>query len=195
MKKIQFCFVVLFAIGFLACTTSGISIAEEKGKPTFKERMAAEKAKRAEKAANRADQDKPYVFTKVHQIDLSKKEIILHIRAYIAEKFVSAKSVIEISDLELGKLVGDISLRDPEAGWLSVYRGINARIMFDAKDGKYRLKATNVVNLSQEGLPEPMITVEGGNRQWMEPMANRLLNDFADEVQKHLISAKSGDDW
>jgi len=65
----------------------------------------AEESKNEEKLS-----DGPYVFEKIESVDLSKSEIITYSAAFIAEKFVSAKSVLQLKDAELGKIVGDVVL-------------------------------------------------------------------------------------
>jgi hypothetical protein len=78
----------------------------------------------------------PYVFEKIETIDLKKKEIIGHANAFIAEKFVSAKRVIQLTDADLGKIVGDVILMNPDAGFFEAFKGIKTRLILDARDGR-----------------------------------------------------------
>ncbi len=71
--------------------------------------------------------------------------IVEQANAFIAEKLVSAKSVIELRDDELGKIVGDVVLANKDAKLFDAFKGIKTRMTLDAKDGKYRLRFTDVV--------------------------------------------------
>lgn len=82
--------------------------------------------------------DAAYVFERIENVEMNKNEIIAHSAAFIAEKFVSAKSVIQLKDPELGKIVGDVVLMNSKAGFFDAFKGIKGRLILDAKDGKYR---------------------------------------------------------
>lgn len=56
-----------------------------------------------------------FLFEKVESVELTKKEVVAHAAAFIAEKFKLSKSVIELRDDELGKIVGDVVLANPNA--------------------------------------------------------------------------------
>src|SRR5216117_2098128 len=93
----------------------------------------------------------PYIFEKIESVELTKKEIIAHANAFIAERFVSAKSVIQLNDSDLGKIVGDVVLMKPQPGAFDAFKGIKTRLVLDAKDGRYRLQASNVEGIDGRG--------------------------------------------
>jgi hypothetical protein len=135
--------------------------------------------------------DKPYVFEKIESVDLSKKEIIAHANAFIAERFVSAKSVIQLSDSELGKIVGDVVLMNAQAGFFDAFKGIKIRLVLDAKDGRYRLQASNVEGIDAKGVvPATWGRLESANRYRIEPLAQSLLPAFAEDLLAYLKKAK-----
>jgi hypothetical protein len=145
-----------------------------------------EEARREDKAA-----DSPYVFEKIENVELNKKEIIAHSNAFIAEKFVSAKSVIQLNDAELGKIVGDVVLMNSKAGFFDGFKGIKTRLVLDAKDGKYRLQASNVEGIDGNGAVSFWGKLEGANRYRIEPLAQSVLSEFADDLLSYLRKAKS----
>lgn len=134
-------------------------------------------------------------YESVQALDLTKKEIIAHASAFIAEKFRSAKSVIELRDDELGKIVGDVILRDPDAGSWAAFTGVKVRLVIDAKDGRYRVQATNVVAVDQKSVPSPFGDIEGANRYRIEPMASKILPAFFTELHSYMVKAKTDDNW
>jgi hypothetical protein len=136
-----------------------------------------------------------FVFEKISPVELSKKEIITQAAAFIAAKFVSARSVIQLQDAELGKIVGDVILHDRDARMLAAFKGVKVRITIDAKDGRYRLQATNIVGIDGNGAVSPWGEVESANQYRIEPLAAKLLNDFEQELTSHLKTAKAAENW
>jgi hypothetical protein len=133
----------------------------------------------------------PYVFEKVESVDLSRKEIIAHANAFIAERFVSAKSVIQLNDPELGKIVGDVVIMNSQAGFFDAFKGIKTRLVLDAKDGRYRLQASNVEGIDGKGVvPAMWGKLESANRYRIEPLAQSLLPAFSEDLHAYLKKAK-----
>lgn len=135
-----------------------------------------------------------FIYEKIEPVELSKKEIIANSAAFLAEKFRSSKSVIELRDDELGKIVGDVILRNPKAKFLSAFPAVKARIIIDAKDGRYRLQATNIVGVDGNGKVTTW-TVEGANQYRLEPAALEALNAFAAEFKAYISDVHSSSDW
>ena len=136
-----------------------------------------------------------YVFERVENVDLNKSEIVAHSAAFFAEKFVSAKSVIQLKDPELGKIVGDVVLMNSKARFLDAFKGIKGRLVLDAKDGKYRLQMSNIEAIDGNGLVSPFGKLEGANRYRIEPMAKSVLAEFSDEITAYLKKAKTSENW
>jgi hypothetical protein len=149
-----------------------------------------DEAKKEEKAS-----DVAFVFERIENVELTKNEIIAHSTAYIAEKFVSAKSVIQMKDPELGKIVGDIVLMNPKAGFLDAFKGIKGRLVIDAKDGKYRLQMSNIEGIDGNGVVPAFGKLEGANRYRIEPMSKSVLATFSDELTAYLKKAKASANW
>ena len=149
-----------------------------------------EEAKTEEKPS-----DGPYVFERIENVDLNKSEIIIHSTAFIAEKFVSAKSVIQLKDPELGKIVGDVVLMNSKAGLFDAFKGIKGRLVLDAKDGRYRLQMSNIEAIDGNGVVSPFGRLEGANRYRIEPLAKSLLAEFSDELTGYLKKAKASANW
>jgi hypothetical protein len=139
--------------------------------------------------------DGPYVFERVENVDLNKSEIVAHSAAFIAEKFVSAKSVIQLKDPELGKIVGDVVLMNSKARFLDAFKGIKGRLVLDAKDGKYRVQMSNIEAVDGNGVVSPFGKLEGANRYRIEPMAKSVLAEFSDEITAYLKKAKASANW
>ena len=139
-------------------------------------------------------EDGLFLYEKIEPVELSKKEIIAHSAAFLAEKFKSSKSVIELRDDELGKIVGDVILRNPKAKFLSAFPAVKVRIIIDAKDGRYRLQATNIVGVDGNGKVTTW-TIEGTNQYRLEPAALEALNAFAAEFKTYISNVKSSSDW
>lgn len=150
----------------------------------------AEESKNEEKLS-----DGPYVFEKIENVDLSKSEIITYSAAFIAEKFVSAKSVLQLKDAELGKIVGDVVLMNSKAGFFDAFKGIKSRLVIDAKDGRYRLQMTGIEAIDGKGVVSPFGRLEGANRYRIEPMAKLLLAEFSGEFTEYLKKAKASENW
>lgn len=143
-----------------------------------------------------AKEDKPpFVWEKISSVELTQKEIITYINAYIAEKFVSGKHVIELSDPELGKLVGTVTLMDPDAKMLSAFHGIHGRLIVDAKDGRYRLQMANIVAVDSKMQKSGWGEIEGANNYRIQPVADRTLANFSNELQAYLANAKKAGEW
>jgi hypothetical protein len=135
--------------------------------------------------------DAPYVFERIENVELSKKEIVAHTSAFIAEKFVSARSVIQLNDSELGKLVGDVVLMNTQAGFFDAFKGIKTRLVLDARDGRYRLQASNVEGIDGNGVvPAMWGKLESANRYRIEPLAQSLLKALAEDLSEYLKKAK-----
>lgn len=150
----------------------------------------------AEEGENEAvTSDGPYVFERIENVDLNKSEIVAHSAAFIAEKFVSAKSVIQLKDPDLGKIVGDVVLMNSKAGFFDAFKGIKGRLVLDAKDGKYRLQMSSIVAIDGNGGVSPFGKLEGANRYRIEPMTNSVLGEFSDELTAYLKNAKTSADW
>jgi hypothetical protein len=163
-------------IGVLIGATSILSVAS----------VTAQEAKKDGPAA-----DTPYVFERIESVELTKKEIIAHANAYIAENFVSARRVIQLSDPELGKIVGDVVLMKGDAGLFDAFKGIKTRLVLDARDGRYRLQATNVEGIDGTGVvPAMWGKLESANRYRIEPLAQSLLPALAADLQTYLKKAK-----
>lgn len=150
----------------------------------------SEDAKSEEKPANAE-----YVFERIENVEMSKNEIIAHSAAFIAEKFVSAKSVIQLNDPELGKIVGDVVLMNSNARFLDAFKGIKGRLVLDAKDGRYRLQMSNIVAIDGNGVESAWGKLEGANRYRIEPMAKSVLATFSDELAAYLKKAKASGNW
>ena len=150
----------------------------------------AEEVKNEEKPS-----DGPYVFERIENVDLNKSEIIIHSTAFIAEKFVLAKSVIQLKDPELGKIVGDVVLMNSKAGLFDAFKGIKGRLVLDAKDGRYRLQMSNIEAIDGNGVVSPFGRLEGANRYRIEPLAKSLLAEFSDELTGYLKKAKASANW
>lgn len=143
-----------------------------------------------------AKEDKPpYVWEHIANVDLTQKEIITHTNAYIAEKFVSGRHVVELNDPDLGKLVGTVTLMDPDAKMLSAFHGINGRLIVDAKDGRYRLQMTNIVAVDSKMQKSGWGQIESANNYRIQPVADRALATFSNELQAYLANAKKAGEW
>ncbi len=150
----------------------------------------AEEAKSEEKPS-----DSPYVFERIENVDLNKSEIISYSSAFIAEKFVSAKSVIQLKDSELGKIVGNVVLINSKAGFFDAFKGIKGRLVLDAKDGRYRLQMSNIEAIDGNGVVSAFGRLEGANRYRIEPMAKSMLAEFSNELTGYLKKAKNSAKW
>lgn len=139
--------------------------------------------------------DALFLFEKVESVDLTKKEVVAHAAAFIAEKFKSSKSVIELRDDELGKIVGDVVLANPDAKMFDAFKAIKTRVIVDAKDGKYRLQATNIVGIDGNGNVSPWGNIESANQYRVEPLALHVLSAFAEEFKAYMGKAKTDDSW
>lgn len=143
-----------------------------------------------------AKEDKPpFIWEKIATVDLTKKEIVTYTNAFIAEKFVSGKSVIELTDPERGKIVGTVVLMNPDAKMLNPFHGIYGRLIVDAKDGRYRLQMTNIVAVDSKGLKANWGEIESANNYRIQPMADKVLADFAAELNAYLTNAKKSAEW
>jgi hypothetical protein len=139
--------------------------------------------------------DGAYVFERIERVDLSKSEIISHSTAFIAEKLVSAESVIRLKDPEMGKIVGDVVLMNAKAGYFDAFKGIRTRLVLDAKDGRYRLQMSNIETVDGYGVISPLGRLEGAYRYRIEPIANSVMAEFSDELTTYLRRVKAAENW
>lgn len=93
-----------------------------------------------------------FIFEKIEPVELSKKEIVANSAAFLAEKFKSSKSVIELRDDEIGKIVGDVILRNPKAKFLSAFPAVKARIIIDARTDAIVFKQPTLSALMEMGM-------------------------------------------
>ncbi|MFD0727448.1 DUF4468 domain-containing protein [Lysobacter brunescens] len=135
-----------------------------------------------------------FVYEKIEAVDLSKREIVSHAAAFLAEHFKSSRSIIELRDDELGKIVGDIIVKNPKAKMLSAFPAIRTRIIIDAKDGRYRLQATNIVGVDGNGTVTSW-GIEGANQYRIEPAALEALNAFSSALNSYINNAQSSGNW
>ena len=140
---------------------------------------------------------KPFVFAEVRKVDLTKEEIITNTAVFIAQKFVSSKSVIDVNSPTQGKLAGNIILKDPDAGWLDIYKYISLQLIVEAKNGRFRMQAKNVHGLLNDfgRPPEHMSGIEGRNADVLKPKTYKLLNKLLSELNSHLLKTKANSKW
>ncbi len=156
---------------------------EEECPPTAAEIEAAIKAKI------------PFEFIKVRQVtSLKKTEIISYIAVYIAENYVSPKTVIQLNDPTNGRIVFQVRIWDESAGIFTNIKGIDATLSIDAKDGRFRLKATAVDGIrSANGVFTASINSEHGPD--IKPVAYKLLGQLLNKLEVYLNKAKKDADW
>lgn len=139
---------------------------------------------------------KPFDFTEVRKVNLKKDEIIKFSASYIAENFKSAKKVIELNDLSQGKIIGNVILRNSEAGFFDAFHGIEATIIIEAKENRFRFKAINVYGLTKDMVRSVWSSeVDGSNAYRIKPMAYKVLNKFLTNIENYLNKAKSESKW
>lgn len=138
----------------------------------------------------------PYEYEQIKDVaGLGKKEIVAQTNAFIAETFKSGKTVTEMSDADAGKIIGNVILIDPAAGILSPFKGFQATMTVDAKDGKYRLRFTNVTAVDQKLQPSGFGKVEGANNYRLQPIADRVFPEFGAKYDAYIRKAKTDDNW
>ena len=139
--------------------------------------------------------DGRYVYERIETVDLKKSEIVAYAAAFIAERVVSGRSAIQLTDSQLGKIIGDVELMNPRTGSSDSFKGIKCRLVLDAKDGRFRLQISNVEAIDRFGALSPFGKLEGTYRGEIEPLATSLLTDFSSELTGYLKSAKAPTNW
>lgn len=139
--------------------------------------------------------DEIYVYEKIYSSELSKSEIISNSNAYLAEMFSSAKSEIKLKDMDLGRIIGNVTLMNSNAGFFDAFKGIVGKLVIDAKDGRYRVTMSNIEAVDGNGDVAAFGKLEGANRYRIEPMAKSVLDDFSYELETYLKNAKASSDW
>ena len=138
----------------------------------------------------------PYVYKSINEVSLTKAEIISYSSQFIAQKFVSGKSVIELKDKELGKIVGNIVLMNKKAKFFHAFKGISGNMTISAKKGKFKFEMASIVGTDGKGKKANFGELEGANRYRIEPMTVQILDEFVLELKNYLSKAKaSDDDW
>ena len=97
--------------------------------------------------------------------------------------------------MELGKLVGTVVLMNEDAKFLHAFHGIYGRLILDAKDGRYRMQMTNIVAVDSKGIKAAWGEIESANNYRIQPMAEKVLADFSDELNAYLANAKKSAEW
>lgn len=126
----------------------------------------------------------------VSENNLSKNDIYNGTLLWLAETFKSSKSVIELKDKELGKIIGNIALdlNIDRLGIWPVYQTYEFSLKIDIKDNKYRLTFTNVndVSLFKKGeYYDPFY----GNQ------AQKELSKLSEDLAKYLSNYKPNDNF
>lgn len=140
------------------------------------------------------EQMKPYEFTIVEKVDVHKADIIKYAQTYFTETLDGGKDAIQLADPERGQLIGDIVLIDKDAGFLSAFRAIRTRVVIDSKDGRFRLRGTNIQALSAFDDPDG-VAVREHNRESLQPMTDKLLTSFATGLKEYLEKTRKNADW
>ena len=126
----------------------------------------------------------------IQDIDMSKDEIYTQSLSWMAEKFVSAKDVIQLKDKEAGKIIGK-GYTDIKIGWLVLIPS-KFTLKIDAKDNKYRLTFKDVImDFGQSGGEKP---IESTNLNSTEQKARDSFNAIAASLQQYLVEAET-DEW
>lgn len=157
----------------------------------FVEKM---EAKKAEQAAKKEAADAPYVFSKIQSVKLSKFEIIKNTHSFVAENFRYSKNGIQLNDPDVGNFIANVLVQDKDAGFFDAFHGITCMLQVEAKEHKYRIKATHVIAVDTDGNESPFGEIEGGNRYRIEPLANKVLEKLSSDLQSHLEKSKE-DQW
>lgn len=107
------------------------------------------------------DVSKKIQLSLVDSVTGNKKELINYAKAWIAKSFQSARAVIEMEDLENGKLIGKVIIPlDKEDARIKT--SAHFTITIDAKDNKYRAVFDDYIRYVKLENENPKITVDGG---------------------------------
>jgi len=141
-----------------------------------------------------ASDDAPYKFAKVQEVALNKSEIIKASHLYIAENFKYSKNGIQLNDPDAGSFIANLRIMDNDAGFFDAFKGITFLLSVEAKDKKFRIKATHIVAIDGNGAVSAFGDVNGSNRYRIEPLADKILNKLTADIQAHLEKEKD-DAW
>ena len=133
--------------------------------------------------------DGPIRFEVVREVDMPKDAIYQGANQWIAEKFVSAKRVIELQDQETGTIIGNGISQIPGPLPFTTMP-LRFKLRIDMKDGKLRMTFTNFELVEAGNKP-----IEYANRQFLEPKAGDMANSLADNLATYLRQRTVESDW
>lgn len=149
--------------------------------------------------ATTADADKTLEI--VVEVSAAKKEdIYASTKLWMAETFISSKSVIEVDDKEAGRIIGNISadVVCTKGFWACAgLKGnyLNATMRIDIKDAKFRITLSKMTWSSP-----PTTTANGYDR--VEFYSNEKVDEMmptlealAESLKQSIATGKAKNDW
>lgn len=146
------------------------------------------------KASDTHKPSDPFEVQIVKEVDLKKDAIYDATLQWLAETFVSSKSVIEFQDKGSGKIIGnirvEIQMHDPifGAAWTA---NAKATQKIEIKDGKFRMSFSNIY------VEDLNLSVTYGDRysgdtsmSESRKAVTKSFNELADSLQAYLLKSK-----
>ena len=144
-------------------------------------------------AAHAAEDKPPFQFERVGEAPGTTAQLVTKAQSFLAERQGSAKVATQQVDKEAGRIVNDIVLMNSDAGMFDAFHGVSTRLILEFKEGRYRLRATDIWGADRDGKRSSWGDVNGANRYRIEPLAQAVLDRFAADLDAYL--KRPMDNW
>lgn len=153
-----------------------------------------------------------FKWNKIDTTSLTKNELYLITKSFIAEKFVSANAVIQNDDKEAGVIILSVRNIQEVKYSLALYTYVYSyNVIFKFKDGKYNLIIDNVYCINsyfsgtgkigkiqpfegEENYPRPSFSNPNIPTHKAVPMMNNLKKELQDLFDSYVIYLKDKND-
>lgn len=129
----------------------------------------------------------------------TKEQIYTATKIWLAENFVSSKSVIEVDDKESGIIIGNANMKYPcTQGMSCLVKGdwrLNVSLRFDMKDQKFRITFTNMSWSSPSSSTSPAYNNVPLNTKGDIEEVKKALDKMADDIKDSIVKETSRKDW
>lgn len=177
-------------------------------RPPTVEEIAQQKAE----AVAEAKAKLPFKFVEVREVPgMKSADIINNAVLFVTSRFVvkqtkgwggamlydapkNAKDLIIVNDSENGRLVFDIFKM--EGGAFSYIKGINARVLLEAKEGRFRFKVNKLEGMrTNDANPKYRADVDSEYGSDIKPFAYKILNKYLADLHSYLKKSKIDSNW
>ena len=129
----------------------------------------------------------------------TKDQIYTATKIWLAENFVSSKSVIEVDDKESGRIIGNANIKYPCSGGMDclakMHWRLNVSLRVDMKDQKFKLAFTNMSWSAPGSNTSPAYDNIPLSRKGEIEEVKPALDKIGDQLRDAIVKEKAEKDW